>query len=448
MASPLSCFGHGPGLGGPPPPFTDLYAVLGAEAHPDMPQDELRSLYESRRKEHGSPSNAAAAGPPVSKSLLEEAWEVLRDEERRKAYGTVWLRNKQAFALPAQERADVFRRKGNELYSAAKEMTRGGGMNLSAVQEGLKLYRAAMQQYTTAAALTPNDHRLFSNRAICYLAVEDLPRCREDAQRCTELRPDFAKGWYILAQVLWQKGRHEEALQELEKGLAAVVHNKELLELRADLAGGGGVSSGLVEGGGFAGGRGAAPIGRSVSPSATPGPSRQPSPSPGSGMVRPSSPLLVAAGGLAAGGSYLAGRPSPSRSPGAASRLPCPPARHGPCPVELDASGTCLTGNFGVPTPCFASSPPERPLPPVLVRGSYSPGPSGHHGSTSARSAGATHTGFGFTSASPGSRPGSRPRSSSQGPGPDLGATFDIQKASLRRSPSLRKCASPGPALR
>merc|ERR1719183_2449809 len=81
---------------------------------------------------------------------------------------------------------------------------------------------------------TPNDHRLYSNRALCYLAVEDWPKARDDAQYCARLRPDFKKAWLLLTKALWKLGRFEEANAQLQQGLQYLPGCSELMELQAD----------------------------------------------------------------------------------------------------------------------------------------------------------------------------------------------------------------------
>ncbi|CAE8650790.1 unnamed protein product, partial [Polarella glacialis] len=293
---------------------------------------------------------------------LNLAYETLRDSARREPYDTVWLKAKEE-ALPAHQRSDIFRRRGNELYSKAKELTKGA-FSILAVQESVKLYQAAMTNYGKAVDLMPHDHRLFSNRALCYFAVEDWGRCREDAARCTRLRPDFMKGWYLLVKALWQMGSKDEALQELINGLATIPGCRDLLDLQASLAGS--KESGSM----YA-------ASRSVSPVVTPSVSRAPTPPPGTSTLpymavrrpaassrspgpgqRPVSPALLAAGSDVGGsrsgrspgrpgGHTFGGSPhkSSSRSPNAAvSRLPCPPSRNSP--FCLDGSLSCPRGTL------------------------------------------------------------------------------------------------------
>jgi len=250
---------------------TDLYAILGLHANPESSPEELRKLYEARLA--GGSSIPGEPGPP-SRAALQEAWEILQDEGRRKAYDVVWQRKKQASAAPASLGADVFRRKGDDLRSAARvsgtENTKVG--SLASLQESLKQYSAAVEQYSKALELAPEDFRLFGGRATCFLALENYERCHADARRCTELQPDSGRAWFLLAKALWRLGRREEALCEVERGLRAIPNERNLLELRAELGGSSrSVTSRTHRGNSFVSGHSASPA-HSLSRSSSPEP--------------------------------------------------------------------------------------------------------------------------------------------------------------------------------
>mmetsp|Transcript_42765 Transcript_42765/g.99825 ORF Transcript_42765/g.99825 Transcript_42765/m.99825 type:complete len:363 (-) Transcript_42765:193-1281(-) len=261
------------------------------------------------------------------------------------------------------ERSNVFRRQGNDLYCKAREVARNADpyTNLRGVQESVKLFQAAMAEYGKALHFLPNDHRLFGNRALCYQAVEDWVKCREDAQRCVKLKSDYTKGWLLLVKATWELGHHHEAMQELQNGLRAIPGSRELVDLQA----------------GLTSGHQARVAGRSVSPACTPGntppvsrsttPPRSFTPPPGP-PGHMSATLPAISQGTGSGRSPGCSRTS-SRSPGAARPCP-PPAPPGPGPGPpravpgLEGSLTCGTGtgNFGVPTPSFAHGQPPSSI--------------------------------------------------------------------------------------
>jgi len=206
---------------------------------------------------------------------LNEAWEVLRDPQRKEAYDVTWRQEKEK-ALPAHQRADLHRRRGNELYGKARELTKDGGsvMNLTAVHQSMKLYKNAMEEYTIAMESAPNDHRLYSNRALCYLAVEEWEKAKGDSLYCARLRPDFKKAWLLLTKSLWKMGCMEEANEQLQQGLRHLPGCPELLELQVDF--GREIADASFR-----------QASRSVSPAYTPTPSRQQTPTPSRHTHRP-----------------------------------------------------------------------------------------------------------------------------------------------------------------
>lgn len=320
--------------------------------------------------------------------------------------------------MPPHERAELHRRRGNELYGKAREFSKDGGnvMNLQAVHQSMGFYKQAMVEYAIAMESTPQDHRLYSNRALCYLAVEDWQKAREDAQYCARLRPDFKKGWLLLTKALYKLGKYEEASDQLQAGLRHLPGCSELLELQADF-------NKEVTDASF---RSAS---RSVSPACTPPVSRQGTPSRGdrgdvsyrrSGSTPPPPP------------------PPPKRNSGSSQTYAGPSTSPGPSArgPTLDGSTTFPTGNFGAPTPSFAgrtagampSSFPED----ASHRSGHSPGPS-----MPGTQPGTARTGTQPPTARSSHSPG--PARARTPPGPDLGASGGRERSSsLRKSTSLK----------
>ena len=56
------------------------------------------------------------------------------------------------------------------------------------------LLQAAVDSYSAGIVLMPQNHVLWSNRATCFSALTNWRRCQEDAQRVTQLMPDYPKG--------------------------------------------------------------------------------------------------------------------------------------------------------------------------------------------------------------------------------------------------------------
>lgn len=190
---------------------------------------KLREYHPDKR-----PDSVEGFGQRVTQGL-NEAWEILQDAARREAYDVAWNRECE-WRLSPQERAEARRHEGNALYKAAQGVAKERGpSSLSGAAESLQHYQAAIVKYSEGLSFAPNDHRLRSNRALCYAAVKDWGRSREDALLVTQLKPDFMKGWFSLAKAYWKEGSPVAAQKELDKALHLIPGNKELLALQSDI---------------------------------------------------------------------------------------------------------------------------------------------------------------------------------------------------------------------
>ena len=88
-----------------------------------------------------------------------------------------------------KKEADQLREKGNDAFKNRK-------------------LKEALDLYTRAIDLWPDDHYLFCNRALCHLKLKEPRNALEDCQKCLYLKPDYSKA---LQRKAW-------ALRELVKG--------------------------------------------------------------------------------------------------------------------------------------------------------------------------------------------------------------------------------------
>jgi tetratricopeptide (TPR) repeat protein len=51
------------------------------------------------------------------------------------------------------------------------------------------------EKFTQAIAIEPANHVLHSNRSGAYASLKDFAHALEDANKVTEIKPDWAKGW-------------------------------------------------------------------------------------------------------------------------------------------------------------------------------------------------------------------------------------------------------------
>lgn len=60
---------------------------------------------------------------------------------------------------------------------------------------GEKDYKAAIRHYTMAVNMVPEDGVYYSNRSAAYCGVGQYKDALKDAQKCTELKPEWPKGY-------------------------------------------------------------------------------------------------------------------------------------------------------------------------------------------------------------------------------------------------------------
>ncbi|KAJ9271092.1 hypothetical protein DTO212C5_2750 [Paecilomyces variotii] len=123
--------------------------------------------------------------------------------------------------------ADALKAEGNKAFSA-------------------KDYATAVEKFTQAIEIEPQNHILYSNRSAVYAAQSEYQKALEDANKATEIKADWSKGWVRkgaayrgLGDLLGAHDAYEEALKlepgndQARNGLAAVQRAIEA-EARAD----------------------------------------------------------------------------------------------------------------------------------------------------------------------------------------------------------------------
>jgi stress-induced-phosphoprotein 1 len=110
-----------------------------------------------------------------------------------------------------------------------------------------KNFDDAVDKFTQAIAIQPDNHILYSNRSAAYASKREWQRALEDAEKTTEIKPDWAKGWgrkgaalHGLGDLLGANDAYEEGLKhdaanaQLKSGLASV---KNAMEQEAGASG-------------------------------------------------------------------------------------------------------------------------------------------------------------------------------------------------------------------
>jgi len=93
----------------------------------------------------------------------------------------------------------------------------------------------AVAAYTQGLNLQKDSHVLFSNRAAAFLKLGNVEKAVEDARKCVELAPEWAKGYTRLAQALLQLGHFTECEEALSKLEDLEPDNRNLPRLRDNL---------------------------------------------------------------------------------------------------------------------------------------------------------------------------------------------------------------------
>lgn len=78
----------------------------------------------------------------------------------------------------------------------------------------------ALKLLTQAISMKPADAHLYhSNRSLCALSTQDYKLAITDAEKCIELKPEWAKGHSRLGAALFFSGKVNEAAKAYAKGL-------------------------------------------------------------------------------------------------------------------------------------------------------------------------------------------------------------------------------------
>eukprot|EP00397_Hematodinium_sp_SG-2012_P023300 GEMP01024198.1.p1 GENE.GEMP01024198.1~~GEMP01024198.1.p1 ORF type:complete len:488 (+),score=97.17 GEMP01024198.1:124-1587(+) len=211
--------------------FVDYYDALGGSVGPQTSTDELQKRYKALLLNwHPDKRPQSATGEGKRQTcILNTAWDTLRSPRRREAYDIEWTKAHDEQMLPF-ERAEDRRRKGNDMYREAHALCREGKLF-----EAAQKYMAAVESYTDGIKQDTSDHRLFSNRALCYAALQDWTNAKKDALETTRLRPNFMKGWFTLCRSYLMDDEAQKATQEIEKALKLCNRHPDLVKLHEEI---------------------------------------------------------------------------------------------------------------------------------------------------------------------------------------------------------------------
>jgi len=141
------------------------------------------------------------------------------------------IRGEKEFPVNALETAGVARRGGLQQQQEPESEQQPADERRREEAEAQRLegnsafkasdFLQAAVYYTKAIDLCGDMHVVWANRAQCWLKTGQPEKALDDAVRCTELAPDFAKGWF-------RKGMALHALQRYGQAIPALVEAERL----------------------------------------------------------------------------------------------------------------------------------------------------------------------------------------------------------------------------
>ncbi|PSK60310.1 Heat shock protein sti1 [Elsinoe australis] len=102
--------------------------------------------------------------------------------------------------------ADALKAEGNKLFAA-------------------KDFQGAIEKFSQAIELDPQNHVLYSNRSGAYASLRDYEHAFEDAKKTTEVKPDWSKGWGRKGAALHGSGDLVGAVDAFEEALKLDANN-------------------------------------------------------------------------------------------------------------------------------------------------------------------------------------------------------------------------------
>lgn len=188
--------------------------VLDIEANNTASQQAIEALNEKKMQKKGGEDDAykgsGGVQPESAVDETKEGGETEADAEKE--------------AKEAEERAKA----------KAEKITRYKDRGNKAIQAGN--FEDAIDNYSTAIELDPNNHVLYSNRAAAYSSVNQFQSALKDAQKCINLAPKFAKGYGRKAAALCGLNKRGEAIATYHQGLALCGEDAGLQKGLNDLA--------------------------------------------------------------------------------------------------------------------------------------------------------------------------------------------------------------------
>jgi stress-induced-phosphoprotein 1 len=107
--------------------------------------------------------------------------------------------------------------------SSAEELKNQGNLLFSSGN-----FEEAVDVFTLAITADPENAVLYSNRSAAHASLKQWSEALSDAQKTTELRPEWGKGWSRLGSALQGRGDYKDAHEAFAKGLEVDPSNAQL----------------------------------------------------------------------------------------------------------------------------------------------------------------------------------------------------------------------------
>lgn len=77
------------------------------------------------------------------------------------------------------------------------------------------------EKFSAAIEIDSNNHVLYSNRSGAYASLKNFELALQDATKCTEIKPDWSKGWSRRGAAFHGQGnlRKKTAIQKMTECL-------------------------------------------------------------------------------------------------------------------------------------------------------------------------------------------------------------------------------------
>ena len=90
--------------------------------------------------------------------------------------------------------ADALKAEGNKAF-AEKKFDEAMYVNQLVLWSHCYSLTGSSEKFTQAIEIEPQNHVLYSNRSGAYASKKEFDQALEDANKTTEIKPDWAKGW-------------------------------------------------------------------------------------------------------------------------------------------------------------------------------------------------------------------------------------------------------------